>query len=61
LFGKYPFHGKNNEATLQKIINGKFIIPSGTNLKFVYILKKMLNSNPIVRPSVSEVIAFLKK
>ena len=63
LYGRFPFREKDDDKLFKKINSGIFSFPEDiiVNEKIKILLKKILNVNPILRPSLDQIIKETKK
>ena len=58
LYGRFPYRAKDNDTLFSLINEGKIIFPENIpvleNIKF--LIKKIINVNPKMRPSPEEII-----
>ncbi|OHS97928.1 AGC family protein kinase [Tritrichomonas foetus] len=50
----FPFHGKNNNELAQRVCMGRFSIPRGYSNELTMILRRLLQVNPLMRPTVND-------
>ena len=53
--GQLPFHFKNEETLRHSILNGSFIFSSKIDSNYLLFIKKLLNMDPLLRPSIEEI------
>ena len=60
LTGKYPFVSKKSRSLMKRILRNSVKFPEGLEIKYVILLKKMLNKNPEQRPSVRKLLKYFE-
>ena len=53
---KYPYVGADNVLIMKAVCKKNVCFPSNMKIKYVMIIKKMLNKNPEKRPSVKDIL-----
>ena len=52
----FPFTARSTKELAQKVCIGKFSIPKGYSSDLISVLRRLLQVNPILRPSVDEIL-----
>ena len=61
LCGRYPFASKKNRALMREIVKEDIDYGKTLKLRYVVLLKKMLDKNPQKRISVNQIMKYLRE